>query len=334
MTTGNPILVEVTRGGIVESRHHASYAVCGADGSLIAEAGDVVSPVFPRSAIKAFQALAMVEAGVADAFGFDDAEIALACASHNGETRHVGTARSMLSKAGVDEASYECGPHWPSLDTASRALACSGHEPGAVHNNCSGKHAGMLALARHLGADLKGYTRADHPVQQKVASVIADLCDADMSAAPRGIDGCSVPTWALPLTAWALGFSRFAGGAGMSPERHSAAQRIIAAVRVHPFMVAGTDGFCTELMDAVPRAFVKTGAEGVFCGAVPHAGIGIALKCDDGASRAAEKLMARLLIDSGAFDAGECQVLEGFASTPVRNRANIETGVLRAVKSS
>ena len=329
----NPTLVEVTRGGIVESRHTASYAICGADCNLIADACDIAAPVFPRSAIKAFQALAMVEAGVADEFGFDDAEIALACASHNGEPAHVETARSMLTKAGITEAAYECGPHWPTRDEASRVLAAAGAEPQQVHNNCSGKHSGMLAFAKHLGADLKGYTRPEHPVQQQIAALIAELCDADVAAAPCGIDGCSVPTWALPLKAWALGFARFASGNGLGTERRAAAERIIAAVRANPFMVAGTGRFCTELMEAVPRAFVKTGAEGVFCGAVPHSGVGIALKCDDGASRAAEKLMARLLIDFGGFDGDERKALEGFASTPVLNRAKIETGEVRAISS-
>lgn len=329
----NPTLVEVTRGGIVESRHTASYAICNSDGELIGKAGDISAPVFPRSAIKAFQALAMVEAGVADQFGFDDAEIALACSSHNGEPAHVEAARSMLAKAQITEDAYECGPHWPSRDEASRDLAAAGAEPRQVHNNCSGKHSGMLAFAKHLGADLKGYTRPKHPVQQRIAAMMAELCDADVAAAPCGIDGCSVPTWALPLNAWALGFARFGSGNGLSAERRAAADRIITAVRANPFMVAGTGRFCTELMAAVPRAFVKTGAEGVFCGAVPHAGIGIALKCDDGATRAAEKLMARLLIDFGGFDDDECAALQGFAATPVRNRANIETGVLKAITS-
>lgn len=329
----NPVLVEVTRGGIVESSHHGSYAVCNGDGELVAQAGDVSAPVFPRSAIKAFQALAMVEAGVADAFGFSEAEIALACSSHNGEPAHVETARSMLSKAGVAEGAYECGPHWPTREEAGRDLASAGGEPGAVHNNCSGKHSGMLALAKHLGADLKGYTWPEHPVQQRIAAFLSELCNADVTAAPCGIDGCSVPTWALPLQSWALGFSRFASGKGLSAERQAAANRIIAAVKANPFMVAGTGRFCTEVMEAVPRVFIKTGAEGVFCGAIPHNGTGIALKCDDGASRAAEKLMARLLIDFGGLDEGECKVLEGFAATPVVNRANIKTGVLRAVKN-
>ena len=328
----NPVLVEVTRGGIVESRHRCSYAVCDADGALIAEAGDIALPVFPRSAVKALQALAMVEAGVAQTYGFTDAEIALACASHGGEPAHIETARSMLAKAGIAEAAYECGPHWPTHETAGREMAVSGQQPQPVHNNCSGKHAGMLAFAKHIGADLKGYTRPGHPVQQRIAALISDMCDADIAGAPCGIDGCSVPTWALPLKAWALGFSRLAAGTGLSDERRQGAERIIAAVRAYPFMVAGTDRFCTALMEAVPRAFVKTGAEGVFCGAVPHSGIGIALKCDDGASRAAEKLMARLLIDFGGFDDAERKLLEGFATAPIFNRANIETGELRSIR--
>ncbi len=330
----NPVLVEVTRGGIVESCHRASYAVSKADGELIASAGDITMPVFPRSAVKALQALAFVESGAAARFGFNNAEIALACASHNGEPAHIAAARSMLAKAGISEKSYECGPHWPTRHEATRDLAILGAEPGPVHNNCSGKHAGMLALGKHLDVDLKGYTRPDHPVQQTIANVIAEMCDADMTSAPCGIDGCSVPTWALPLGAWASGFARFASGQGMSDERRAAANRIVAAVRAHPFMVAGTDRFCTDLMTAVPGAFVKTGAEGVFCAAVPHAGLGIALKCDDGASRGAETLMARLLVDLAVFGDEDCAILERFACVPVFNRADIQTGELRAVQGA
>ncbi|MFW6076630.1 MAG: asparaginase, partial [Hyphomicrobiales bacterium] len=290
----NPVLVHVTRGGMVESRHRGSFAVSDANGSLAAALGEIAEPVYPRSAIKAFQALPMVEMA-ADRFGFTDADIALACASHSGEPNHVRLVQSMLAKAGLSEADLECGFHWPYDGDAQRALAAAGERPGAVHNNCSGKHAGMLALALALGASTRGYTAASHPVQRTIAATLHELCGIDPDGQPCGIDGCSVPTWALPLAAQAHGFARFASGAGLSPDRQRAARRILAAVRAHPFNVAGSERFCTRLMQAVPRAFVKTGAEGVFCGCVPHAGFGLALKCDDGAGRAAEVIMAALL---------------------------------------
>jgi L-asparaginase II len=318
----NPILVEVTRGDIVESRHTGAYAVCDAEGRVIAEAGDVTQPVFPRSAIKAFQCLPVVESGAADRFGFSDEEIALACASHGGEPEHARVARAMLAKVGASEDDYECGAHWPMDYAAQRALARSGGEPLAVHNNCSGKHAGMLALAKQLGVPAQGYARPGHPVQRAIARTIGELCDADVDRAPCGIDGCSVPTWAIPLSNLALGFARLT--------RRASAKRIFAACRAHPFMVAGTGRFCTRLMQAVPRAFVKTGAEGVYGAAVPHAGLGIALKCDDGASRAAEVAMAAVLARLDVWTAEERAALRGFARVAIKNWRQFTTGEIRA----
>jgi L-asparaginase II len=320
----NPVIVEVTRGGIVESRHTGAWAVVDSNGRLVASAGDIDRPIFPRSAIKAFQCLPVVESGAADRFGFSDEELALACASHNGEAGHVRVARQMLAKAGNAEADFECGAHWPIETTALHELVRHGAEPGQVHNNCSGKHAGMLALARILGADPRGYTRLDHPVQREIARTIGALCDIDLSRQPSGIDGCSVPTWAIPIRNLALGFARFTVAG-------KAASRIIAAVRAHPFMVAGTGRFCTRLMRQVPRAFVKTGAEGVFCGCVPHAGLGIALKCDDGAGRAAEAAMAAVLAGLDAWTAEEAAALQSFANVELTNWRKFHVGDLHAV---
>lgn len=325
----NPVIAEVTRGGIVESRHTGAYAVVDAAGKVIHSAGDIDAPVFPRSAIKAFQCLPVFESGAAGRFGFTDEEVALACASHSGEPEHVRAARSMLAKAGNAEDLYECGAHWPGETQALYAMIRERKEPGAIHNNCSGKHAGMLALARRLGADPHGYTAISHPVQQAIAKTIGELCDVDVSRQPCGIDGCSVPTWAIPLRQLALGFARFASGTGLTASRQAAAQRIIAAIRAHPFMVAGTGRFCTRLMTEVPRAFVKTGAEGVFCGCVLHAGIGIALKCDDGASRASEAAMAAVLARLDVWTEEEKSKLQGFAHTDLKNWRKLHVGELR-----
>lgn len=327
----NPVIAEVTRGGVVESRHTGAYAVVGAEGALIASAGDIAQAVFPRSAIKAFQCLPLIESGAADRFGLTPEEIALACASHNGEADHVRVAGAMLDKAGASETHYECGAHWPYDLQAQRALLHHDEEPRAIHNNCSGKHAGMLALALHLDVSPQGYTGIDHPVQRAVARTMSEMCGIDVTAQPQGIDGCSVPTWAIPLRNLALGFARFGSGAGLSETRKAACRRIIEAVRAHPFMVAGSNRFCTKVMQAVPRAFVKTGAEGVFCGAIPHAGLGIAVKCDDGASRAAEAAMAGLMASLSVWTDSERQALENFAQTDLSNWRKIHVGDVHAL---
>ena len=327
----DPVLVEVTRGGIVESVHAGAFAVVGSGGELVASAGDIDRPVFARSAIKALQCLPAVEAGVVETYGMVDEEIALACASHNGEPDHVRVARSGLAKAGLSEQAYECGTHWPYPGEVARAMVAGGEEAGQVHNNCSGKHSFMLAFATRLGVDPKGYIKRDHPVQQAIEKLIGEMCDYDLTATACGIDGCSVPTWAIPLRNTALGFQRLCSGEGMSEKRAAAGRRIIAAVRAHPFMVAGTRRFCTELMTAVPRAFVKTGAEGVYCATIAHAGLGIALKCDDGAGRAAETALAAVMTSLDCWTDDERQRLRAMSTVALRNWNGIETGEVRAI---
>jgi L-asparaginase II len=321
----NPVIAEVTRGGIVESRHSGSFAVVDAAGRLLQSAGDIAAPVFPRSAIKAFQCIPVIESGAADHYGFTEEEIALACASHSGEPEHVRVARSMLKKARTDEEHFECGAHWPTHLETHHDVVRSGGGPLQVHNNCSGKHAGMLALSRQLGANSTDYVKIDHPVQLAIAGAIARYCDVDMKALTWGIDGCSVPTWAFPLRNMALGFARLT--------KSAEGQRIIQAVRKHPFMVAGTGRFDTKLMEAVPRAFVKTGAEGVYCGCIPHAHIGIALKCDDGAGRAAETAMASLLASLDVWTAEEKEKLQSFTHSDLSNWRHLHVGDLHAVAS-
>ena len=330
----NPILVELTRGGIVESLHHGAYCVVNARGEVRVSAGDINTPVFPRSAIKAFQALPAVASGAVDKFGFSDDEVALMCSSHGGEKRHVEGSTSMLQKADFAETDYECGTHWPYYQRRANEMIAAGETPSQLHNNCSGKHAGMLAFARHLDADAKGYINPDHAVQREIAHTIGELCDYDLSTTARGIDGCSVPTWAIPLENLALGFARFGTGEGLSEEQAKAAKRIISAVRAHPFMVAGTGRFCTEIMEAIPRLFIKTGAEGVFCGCIPHAKLGFALKCEDGATRASEVAIANVLAQLDVWTEEEASALANFMSRAIKNRRDIETGFIRGADAA
>lgn len=304
--------------------------VVDADGKVVLSIGDVERPVFPRSAVKSIQALPLVESGAADAYGFGEREIALACASHSGEPEHAALATAMLAKAGLDETALECGAHWPSRQEAALDLAAAGGEPGARHNNCSGKHSGFLCTCRHVGLEHRGYVRAGHPLQEMVREAMEAVTGAAHSADVCGTDGCSIPTYAVPLKNLALGFARLASGQGLGTERARAARRILAACMAEPFYVAGTDRLDTRLMKAARgRVMVKTGAEGVYCGAVPELGLGIAIKCDDGASRAAEVAVAAILAKLLADDAGLAGALEDMANPVMRNWNGIEVGRLR-----
>ncbi|SON54827.1 L-asparaginase II [Hartmannibacter diazotrophicus] len=305
----NPVLVEVTRGGVVESRHRGSVVVVDADGRDVLALGNVRAPVFPRSAIKAFQALPLIESGAADRFGFGNAEIALACSSHNGEAAHVSTARRMLKACGCDEGCLECGPQAPEREADKARLARLQGRPARIHNNCSGKHSGFIATAMAMGVDPTGYSKRGHPVMDGVIDAVCDMVGDVFAEDYCGLDGCSIPTFAVPLTATAYGFAKFATGAKLGPERTKAVARIREAVFAEPFMVAGTGRFCTRAMTILgKRAFVKTGAEGVFTVALPEQGLGMAIKIDDGATRASEVVTAAVVstflkLGDGALDA-------------------------------
>lgn len=332
----NPVLVEVTRGTSVECRHRGAAVVVDAAGRVVAAIGDIERPVFPRSAIKAFQALPLLESGAADRFGFADEELALAISSHNGEPGHVDTARRMLARAGLHEGCLECGPQWPDRLADQQRLARMGAAGGRIHNNCSGKHAGFLCVAAATGADPRGYVRGDHPVMRQVVAAMAEMTGASHDAQMSGTDGCSIPTFAIPLRALAHGFARFASGEGLGPQRRAAAERLRAAAAAAPFMVAGSGRFCTRAMEALGRrAFVKTGAEGVFTLALPETGLGVALKIDDGASRASEVVAASLLQTLLRLQPGEAGAdsIAALARPVIRDRNGTPVGEVRAAEA-
>jgi L-asparaginase II len=328
---GDPVLVEVTRGARVESRHTGAVAVCDSDGRVIFTRGETNAPVFPRSAIKAFQALPLIESGAADRYGLTKAEIALACASHSGEPIHARTALAMLQKCGRGVDALECGVHWPSSNEAARTLASKGVEPSALHNNCSGKHAGFVCLSCAAAVEPGGYIAPDHFVQREVRAAIEDMTKTPL-ADPRlrAIDGCAIPTYAIPLKALAQGFARFGAGDRLTPARAAATRRIREAVAAHPDMVAGTGRFDTIVMQALGlRAFVKTGAEGVYCAALPELGLGVAIKCWDGAGRAAETAMAALISRFLPLDERETAALAPRLEQPLRNWNGVQFGLIR-----
>jgi L-asparaginase II len=326
----NPITVEVTRGQLVESRHRGLAIVVDAEGEVVFSAGDVDAAVFPRSACKAMQALPLVESGAADAFGFGNRELALACASHSGEPDHVATAAAMLKAAGLDESVLECGAHWSFDQATIIAQARSLDRPTALHNNCSGKHSGFVCTCAHMGEDPKGYSTYDHPLQRSIRAIMKDLTGATLGPDNCGTDGCSIPTYAVPLKGLARGFAKLGMGQGLAPIRAAAARRLIAACMAEPFYVAGTKRFCTRLMQVAPgKIFAKTGAEGVFCAILPDKGLSFAVKAEDGATRAAEAMIAALLARYFDPDSEEKAALMHLANHGMRNWNGIEVGTVR-----
>ncbi len=326
-----PILVEVVRGMTVESRHRGSIVIVGSDGEIVQSLGDPEIMVFPRSAIKPIQsALVMAETGAAQAFDVSDQELALACSSHSAEIVHVVAVREWLLRVGYLPDNLECGPQDPSDIDALHELYRAQGNAGPEHNNCSGKHTGFLTICRHQGVDPAGYLAPDHPVQAIVCQAMADMCDVDLSRADLGIDGCGVPTIAMPLHALALGMARLADPSALDAARAQACGAIVDAMAAHPVMVAGTKRFGTALLKAGRGRFVgKTGAEGVYCAAVPGRNVGIAIKIEDGAGRAAEVVIAHILRKLGALDDEGWRALGGRQNPVLRNWSGTEVGDIR-----
>jgi L-asparaginase II len=284
--------------------------------------------VFYRSAAKPLQALPLVEERVVERLGLNEAELALCCASHNGEPVHVEGALGILRKAGLGVDALACGPHIPmGVDAAERLAAC-GERPTRAHNNCSGKHAGMLAFAVAQGWPVEGYNRPEHPVQQRMLVEVARWSELDAGAVATGVDGCGVVCFALPLERMALSFARFARAA----REGEGAARVVAAMSRQPHMIAGTGRLCTALMTRAPgRVFVKTGAEGVYCAGVPGQDLGVAIKVLDGARRAADVAIVAVLKLLGVLEPEDVAELAAFAAPDVLDTRGEVVGSVRGV---
>ncbi len=250
--SNDPVVIEVTRGPVVESRHEGIAAVVKPDGTVVASWGDIDARVLPRSANKPIQAMAFVESGAVEQFGLGDEHIALACASHNGEPRHVETVTPWSRKVGLGEADLECGTHPPRLPASIEALVREGAAPTAAFNNCSGKHSGFLTTAVQYGEPTKGYIKYDHPVQRRLREVMTDLCGSNADDFAYGTDGCGIPTLATPLKSLARAMASMAEPSRLSNKHAEAATRIRAAMNAEPFMMAGTGRFCTRINAALP----------------------------------------------------------------------------------
>lgn len=327
--TAAPILVETTRGGVVESVHRGHAVIVGPTGEVEAAWGDPTQVIFPRSSCKMVQALPLVESGAADAAGLGARELALACASHQGAPEHVRAVSAWLAARGLGPQDLECGPQ-PSRDKPLyQEMLCAGQAPCRVHNNCSGKHAGFLTLAQHLGAPTEGYVAPDHPVQRAARAALEETA-AEQSQG-FGIDGCSAPNHRVSLLGLGRAMASFATAAGRSDGRAQAQRRLVDAMRAHPGLVAGRGRACTDLMQAAQgRAVVKTGAEAVFVAILPETGHGIALKIEDGSTRASEAAIAALLSRLGVVEAQDPRVAARMDAVQ-RNFAGLEVGSVRAV---
>ena len=319
--------VEVVRGDLVESRHAVHVAVSDVDGRLVASLGDPTSMTYYRSAAKPMQALPLVEEGVADSIGLSMAELALCCASHEGEAMHVDGARSILRKARADEGDLQCGAHAPFSVEAARALRDAGLEAGRIHNNCSGKHAGMIALASQLGSSPTDYHRPEHPVQRRMLDEIVRWSGVPEEGIHTGVDGCGVVCFAVPLAAMARSFAAFVSAS----DRGEAASTIVEAMTSHPFMVGGTGRTCTDVMEAIgDRVFVKLGAEGVYAGGLRGRGLGFSIKVMDGGRRAVEVALIRVLDELGVLTAEEREMLRPHGNPDILNTRGEIVGEVRA----
>jgi L-asparaginase II len=319
--------VVAMRGDIVESRHRVHAAVMDAQGELRGSAGDPAQFTICRSCAKPLQVMGFVESGHFDSVRWGDEELALACASHGGEPEHVELARAMLASVGFEEGDLVCGPHDPLSKRGVRALQQSGEAPTRLHNNCSGKHAAMLAHTRSAGWPTLGYESPCHPVQQSALDQVARWSGVSTSEIQLSVDGCGVVAFALPLRGMALAFARL-GAAARSGEEVPA--RVVRSMMNNPFLVGGTDRFDTVLMEESKGTLLsKVGAEGVHVVAIPDAGLGVAVKVEDGSSRAQYPAVLWLLQRLGALPEELSPRLASFAKTPIVNTRGAQVGVVR-----
>jgi L-asparaginase II len=322
--------VEATRGELVESVHPVSAAVVDANDRLLASAGDPDCLTWWRSAAKPFQALPLVDDGAADGFALTDEELALVCASHSSESRHLDVVERLMTKVGVDEQMLACGVHTPLCPAVARAVARGTVTLTPRSSNCSGKHTGMLALAKHHGWPLEGYNAAGHPVQERVLDEISRWTGEARDRIVLAVDGCTAVCFGLPVRRMARAYARL----GASTE--AAPRRIVGAMMAHPFLVAGTGRLCTDLMAAWPGKIVaKIGADGIYSAALPALGWGIALKVADGDMRSSGLALVEILrqllerLAPGETSGFPSAALAGHARQPIRNTRGMVTGEIR-----
>lgn len=316
----------------MESEHFICHAVADVEGRVLESNGDVDRPVYLRSSAKPLICTAVVASGAADRFGFSEQEIALVAASHNGEPKHVDAARSMLRKVGLDERSLRCGAHAPVDQASADALCLAGQLPTAIHNNCSGKHAGILALVVHRGADPDSYLSKDNPAQAEILNVCAQLLGVAKDSMVIGVDGCGIPAIAVPMRTVAHFFAKLSDLQRFPRDLAPALERVRAAMLDHPDYVAGSDRFDTDLMTAAkPDVLCKGGAEGYHASSALHRGLGMAVKVADGNYRAVAPFVLARMRRLGILTVTQLEQLELWQAPRIKNHAGLEVGEIRSL---
>jgi L-asparaginase II len=338
MTKAPPILARVFRGTRVESVHRGAVAAADERGRLLSSCGDASMPVFARSAAKPFQALPLLLAGGEKRFRLSDSEIALMCASHGGEVRHARLAAALLRRGGFAVSDLLCGAHLPMHDASARALIRAGKAPSALHNNCSGKHAGMLLACRLLAFPHADYTDPGHPLQRRIRSLLALYAGVSESDITVAVDGCNAPVFRLPLSALAAAYARLMAERVPGEERRAPAARarIVRALVRRPEMVAGAGRFTTDFIAAGRGRWIgKEGAEGVYAVGFRAASkrgrcVGAAFKIEDGSARARDAVTMALLERLGEIPDQTRRSLAAYAEPMVHNARGFDVGRIEA----
>ena len=328
------LLVEVTRNETVESRHFGAAVVCDYKGNIVESWGDIDGLVFPRSTLKPMLAIQLVETGACDEYTLNDAELSLACSSHQGEPIHQQLVASWLNRLGLSEDRLACGAVLPEHTESAHKLLASGQQGCRIHHNCSGKHTGFLTTALHLKLPIENYHVIDHPLQQLSLDILSNLADIDLKKYPMGIDGCGLPAPTMPLRRLAYATARFANPVDLPDTRAQAIYRLHTAIKNEPVYIAGHGTMVSELNEVTQgKILAKTGAEGVLTAAIPDKGLGIAIKIADGGNRARSIVLLAMLDHLGILSADEKNQLKAHVAPTIENSRGVTVGEIRPAPS-
>lgn len=332
--SANPVLVEVYRGGVLESFHRGVVCIVNAEGEIVFSAGNSHQLCYPRSAMKFMQVLPLIMSGGMEHFGLTLEEIAVMCGSHNAEPEHLRVVRSILHKINCTEEDLECGAQYPTSKKYADELLCSATPPSAIHNNCSGKHAGMLAWCRLMNVPVHNYIHTTHPLQQRILELCELMYGYSRTDMQTALDGCSAPIFSIPVYNQAWAYARLVSGKMADEHINKACFVVVKAVSEYPFMVAGTKRYCTDMMKiTAPEVIGKTGAEGVFCMSLTARKWGVCIKIDDGKMQPQYNVAQALIESSGLFSGEMLTGLHAYATYPVHNFNKLETGEVRVAQS-
>ncbi|MCG9880573.1 MAG: asparaginase [Bacteroidia bacterium] len=326
----NPIVVQIFRGGVLESFHRGSICVVNSQDEIVFQLGNPQQICYPRSALKLVQALPLVDLGGIEHFGFSDEEIAVMCGSHNAEEKHIQAVESIFRKIGLSTDYLACGAQYPTHKASHENLIKLGEKPKQIHNNCSGKHAGMLALCKLLNFPVEDYLHPNHPIQKLIVEYIAEFYQYPASKMVCALDGCSAPIYSIPVYNQAIAFKNLVEPSKFSVSKQKACKRLIEIVGSNPFMIAGSNRYCTEMMNiSAPKVIGKTGAEGVFCMSFVEQKFGVCIKIDDGKMLPQYQVAQGLLEASGLFSKEELAPIHSYAEKEIRNFNKLVCGETR-----